>query len=121
MAVARDVNRFKASNWKTAKQWRRWENVGLQPTLDLTDLLLNWTDRRVTDLEARGAITSIELERTIEGASTLTIVLRDPDARLFSHHGGRFTWRKNASNSPGNSAMNWGSQYVVRNGARCRP
>ncbi|HKE77410.1 MAG TPA: hypothetical protein VKB57_27570 [Acidimicrobiales bacterium] len=89
MAVVRDPYRFKASDWKTAKQWRRWENVGLDPTLDLTDLVLNWTDRRVTDLEARGAITSIELERTIEGASTLTIVLRDPDARLFSTWAGR--------------------------------
>jgi hypothetical protein len=82
--VTTDPYRWKASQWRTNKQWAKWENVGLAPTLDLTDLVLNWTDSRVIDLEARGAITSIELERTIEGASTLTIVLRDPDRRLFS-------------------------------------
>jgi len=84
MTVTSDPYRYKASAWRTSKQWAKWENVGLQPTLDLRDLVLNWTDSRVIDLEARGAITSIELERTIEGASTLTIVLRDPDQRLFS-------------------------------------
>jgi len=76
--------RYRASTWKSDAQWARWENVGLAPTLDLTDLVLNWTDRRVTDLEARGAITSLELERSVEGASTLTMVLRDPGGRLFS-------------------------------------
>jgi hypothetical protein len=82
--VTTDPYRWKASQWRTNKQWAKWENVGLAPTLDLTDLVLNWTDSRVIDLEARGAITGIELERTIEGASTLTIVLRDPNGRLFS-------------------------------------
>jgi len=82
--VTRDPYRYQAKAWRTAKQWAKWENVGLAPTLDLQDLILNWTDRRVIDLNARGAVTSIELERTIEGASTLTIVLRDPNARLFN-------------------------------------
>jgi hypothetical protein len=84
MTVTRDPYRYQAKAWRTSKQWAKWENVGLAPTLDLTDLVLNWTDARVIDLEARGAITSVELERTIEGASTLTIVLRDPGQRLFS-------------------------------------
>lgn len=82
--VTRDPYRYQAKSWRTNRQWAKWENVGLDPTLDLRDLVLNWTDSRVIDLEARGAITSIELERTIEGASTLTIVLRDPNQRLFS-------------------------------------
>ena len=82
--LTKDPYRYQAKSWRTAKQWAKWENVGLDPDLDLRDLVLNWTDARVIDLEARGAITSIELERTIEGASTLTIVLRDPNQRLFS-------------------------------------
>lgn len=82
--VRSDPTRFKASQWRTAKQWAKWEKVGLEPTLDLDDLVLNWTDGRVKDLQARGAITGVELTRTIEGASTLTITLRDPDSKLFS-------------------------------------
>src|SRR5262245_38237610 len=89
MATAVDPYRHRAKSWRTNQQWAKWENVGLAPTLDLTDLVLNWTDRRVIDLQARGAITSIELERTIEGASTLTIVLRDPAGQLFSQWAGR--------------------------------
>jgi hypothetical protein len=84
----KDPYRWRASSWATSAQWARWENVGLAPTLDLSDLVLNWTDRRVVDLDARGAITSIEIERTVEGASTLTLVLRDPGGLLFS------TWAK---------------------------
>lgn len=94
--VRSDPYRWKAAGaWKRASQWRKWENVGLDPTLDLTDLVLNWTSGSAVDLQARGtpkgdpgtdkgAVTGIELERTIEGASTLTITLRDPNQRLFS-------------------------------------
>src|SRR5262245_19356507 len=82
--VTRDPYRFRASQWRTAKQWARWEKVGLEPSLDLRDLTLNWTDSRVIDLQARGALASIEIERTIEGASTLTIVLRDPAGQIFA-------------------------------------
>ena len=43
----------------TRKQWRRFEQVGLRPELDLDELVLNWSDRKVKDLEARGAITAV--------------------------------------------------------------
>ena len=83
--VTQDPYRWKAtSRWRRAQDWARWELVGLQPTMDLRELVLDWTDRRVRDLDARGAITGVTLERTIEGASTVQITLRDPDGLLFS-------------------------------------
>jgi hypothetical protein len=88
--VTQDPYRWKAtSRWRRARDWARWELVGLQPSMDLAQLVLDWTDRRVRDLEARGAITGITLERTIEGASNLTVTLRDPDGQLFSRWAGR--------------------------------
>jgi hypothetical protein len=66
-----------------SSDWQRWEQVGLKPTLELDELVLNWTDHRVKDLDARGALVSLALERTIEGGSTVTMTLRDPDRQLF--------------------------------------
>jgi hypothetical protein len=68
---------------RTRAEWRRWEQVGLEPELDLDELVLNWPDQRVPDLEAKGAITGLQLERTIEGSSTVTITMRDPNGRVF--------------------------------------
>jgi hypothetical protein len=73
----------KAARKLPLKQWQRWEQVGLKPTLELDELVLNWTDFRVKDLEARGALVALALERTIEGGSTVTMTLRDPDRLLF--------------------------------------
>ena len=44
--------------------------------------MLNWTDRRVTDLDAKGALVSLSMERTIESASTVVMTLRDPGGRI---------------------------------------
>src|SRR5262245_13239274 len=68
----------------SAAVWARYEQVGLEPELELDELVLNWTDRRVRDLDARGALVALSLERTIEGGSTVTMKLRDPNARLFA-------------------------------------
>jgi hypothetical protein len=73
----------------TLADWRRYENIGLEPSLDLDALWLNWTDKRISDLDAKGAICALGLERTIEGASTLTMTLRDPAGRIFSQQAGR--------------------------------
>jgi hypothetical protein len=65
-------------------RWRAWENVGLRPTMELDELVLNWIDRRVVDLDVRGAVTGVELEVSIEGAPTVNLTLRDPDGRILS-------------------------------------
>jgi hypothetical protein len=67
----------------SAASWARYEQVGLDPDLDLDELVLNWTSSRIADLNARGAVVSINIERTIEGGSTVTLVLADPNGRLF--------------------------------------
>lgn len=73
----------------TRAQWARYEQVGLEPSLDLDALVLNWTDRRVGDLDAKGALVSLSMERTIEGGSTVTMALRDPNGRVFSERAAR--------------------------------
>jgi hypothetical protein len=63
----------------------RWEKVGLAPELDLDQLVLDWTDQTAfSDLDAKGAMVGLQMERTIEGASTVTMALRDPDGKLFA-------------------------------------
>jgi hypothetical protein len=32
---------------RTRAEWRRWEQVGLEPELDLDELVLNWPDQRI--------------------------------------------------------------------------
>jgi hypothetical protein len=81
----------------SAAKWARYEQVGLKPSLDLDELVLNWTDRRLIDLDARGALVSLNLERTIEGGSTVTLTLADPQGRLFSR--GRTIERKRGQDS----------------------
>jgi hypothetical protein len=80
---------WQASTWNSAADWRRWEQVGLAPTLTLNDVLFNWLDRRVTDLDVKAAVTGMSFERSIEGASTLTVTVRDPRRHLFSQAAGR--------------------------------
>jgi hypothetical protein len=77
VAVAKTTRRL------SKRQWQRWEQVGLKPRHELDELVLNWTDHRVKDLDALGALVSLSLERTIEGGSTITMTLRDPDRMLF--------------------------------------
>jgi hypothetical protein len=78
------VTAYTSLRRQTRDQWRRWEKVGMAPSLDLDQLVLDWTDDRISDLDAYGALVSLQMERTIEGASTVTMALRDPDGKLFS-------------------------------------
>lgn len=58
--------------------------AGMADDLDLDSLVFNWLNERVPDLEVRNALTAISIERTIEGASTVEVALRDPDNRIFA-------------------------------------
>jgi hypothetical protein len=89
--VADPARRVSAS----ARPWARYEQVGLEPELELDELVLNWTDAGIADLDARGALVSINVERTIEGGSTVTMTLADPTGRLFKL--GRTTRRRHAA------------------------
>jgi cell wall-associated NlpC family hydrolase len=52
--------------------------------LDLSELTLDWVSGPASrDIDARGSLTGVTLERTIEGASTVTVNLRDPNGVLF--------------------------------------
>jgi hypothetical protein len=82
--MPRDLVTADAGQRLTHAQWARLENVGLDPELDLDRLTFDWVDDRVHDLRAKGALTGITLERTIEGGSTVVVRLLDPDRRLFA-------------------------------------
>ena len=84
-----DEYRWKNSTWRRRRQWQKWERVGLKPSQGLDDLKLQWVNPNVDGLEILGAASSIQLERTIEGASTLTVVVKDPDQHVFSAARGR--------------------------------
>jgi hypothetical protein len=70
-------------------QWKRFEQGGMAPELDLDDLVLNWSGRKVKDLQAKGAVTAVQVDATLEGAPTVTINLRDPDRHVFRRRYGR--------------------------------
>lgn len=91
---AKDPYRWNASNWRTKAEWTKWERVGMARDLTLNELWLDWVDERVVDLDILGAVESIQFDRTIEGASTITIVLRDPHNHLFNFWAGRSRERK---------------------------
>lgn len=74
---------------RTLRSWRKWEQVGLRPELSLDELVLNWRGRKVDDLDVKGALVELSLERTIEGGSTITMRLADPDGRLFARRARR--------------------------------
>jgi hypothetical protein len=81
--MTRDLITSEAGARVSAAVWARYEQVGLGADTDLDALILNWTDQRVADLDARGGLVSILVERTIEGGSTISMTLRDPNERLF--------------------------------------
>jgi hypothetical protein len=60
--------------------------------VDVTDLVLDVVNRRVRGLDTRidEGITAGELERTIDGASTLTLTVHDPERALLQS--GMFTY-----------------------------
>lgn len=70
-------------NWKTRKKWKQMENVGMRPSMSADDLVLNWVKKKIPDYDYKGAVESMSISRTIEGATTITVVLRDPDSKLF--------------------------------------
>ena len=78
----------------TRRQWRRFEQVGFRAQHDLDELVLNWSERKVRDLEARGMITAVQIEATLEGAPNVVVTLRDPDRVLFRRRPGRVRERK---------------------------
>jgi hypothetical protein len=83
----------------TRRQWRRFEQVGFRAVQDLDELVLNWSDRKVKDLEARGMITSVQVEATLEGAPNVTVTLRDPERVLFRRRPGRVKERRRSRRS----------------------
>jgi hypothetical protein len=89
--MARELVVADAKKRVSAAAWARYEQVGLAPELELDELVLNWTDRRIADLEAKGALVSLNIDRTIEGGSTVTMTLADPEQRILSQRAGRTT------------------------------
>src|SRR3954465_11999755 len=61
-----------------------YAQAGFRDDLDLDEFLFHWLSDVTPDLDARGAITGIRIERTIDGSSTIEVGLRDPDERLFA-------------------------------------
>lgn len=55
----------------------------MRPTMSIDDLNLNWVKKKIPDYNYKGAVVSMEISRTIEGATTITVVLRDPDSKMF--------------------------------------
>lgn len=56
----------------------------MRPSMGLDDLVLNWTKAGIWDLDFKRAVESIMVDRQIEGASTVTVVLRDPNDRVLN-------------------------------------
>jgi len=73
----------------SAAAWARYEQVGLEPDFSLDELVLNWVEKGITDLEAKGALVALNIERTIEGGSTVAMTLRDRSQRVLSQQAGR--------------------------------
>jgi hypothetical protein len=88
--------RWEASSWRKKRQFQKWEMFGLRPSMDLDDLVIHYVDdkskgvkSRVADLNFKEAVTAITIDRTIEGASTITVELLDPNQRIFSDQANR--------------------------------
>jgi hypothetical protein len=84
-----DEFRWRESSWTRKRQWERWERVGLDPTLDLNSLVLNWQHPFVRDLDIIGAITDITITRSITEASSVEISVKDPRGHIFNAARGR--------------------------------
>src|SRR5262245_16554553 len=76
-------------HYKSLAGWKKWERVGMRPEMDLDDLYLIWTERKIPDLNFKGAVSTIHLTRTMEGSSTVTIELKDPESKIFKKAVGR--------------------------------
>jgi len=76
----------------TARSFAHWENVGLQSALDVDKNLTlgvlmpsmrgpNWIIKK---LPITKVLVSLNIERTMDGASTVTLVIRDPEQTFFA-------------------------------------
>jgi hypothetical protein len=101
--MARDLVSVDPSQKLSLAQWQRYEQVGLAPELDLDELVLDWTNSGIGDLDAKGALTALNLDRTIEGGSTVTMTLKDPDLQLWA--GGRSVDRVRGLSSAQRTAL----------------
>lgn len=82
--------RWGNTTWRKKRQLQENELFGMRPTMDFGDLTFHYlSDAVKNDLIFKSAIESMTVDRTIEGGSTITIVLRDPNARIFSEAAGR--------------------------------
>jgi hypothetical protein len=79
-----DEFKWRATTWRRRAQWRRWEFVGLKPSMGIDELELKWVDPSIPGVDILNAASSIQLERTIDGPSVLTITVKDPWQTLFA-------------------------------------
>jgi len=98
---------WQASRWKNAKQWRKWERVGMRPSMDLNDLRLHWTERKRPDLVFKDALVSLGISRSIETSTTITLAVADPRRKIFSVHFGRMRRKKRKKGRPAPVDVGW--------------
>jgi hypothetical protein len=89
--------------------------AGFADDLDLESLRFHWLSDVTPDIEARGLITGISVERTIDGSSTVEVTARDPDNRLFA--GSRMWQPKPKKGKKAKDAI----EYDYRGNAVVRP
>lgn len=82
--VKAQANKFEASAWRTKREWRKFEKVGMRPDMSLDDIQLSWVHGKAVGLDFKGAITSMNVHRSIDQASTVTVTLLDPQGKIFS-------------------------------------
>jgi hypothetical protein len=73
----------------------------IAPARELEQIKLRWVDKRIADLDVYGALVSVEIEQTIEGAPSLTMTLRDPSMRVLSEIAGRVRKSKRRASKGG--------------------
>lgn len=90
--VKAKTTQYNATFWQQKRRFLRWELVGMRPTMDLDDLVLTWSGGG-RPLEVSGAIKSLRVTRTIEGASMIEMVILDPNGHLFNEKASRTVTR----------------------------
>jgi hypothetical protein len=68
--------------------------------------VFDWVRKGVADLDVYGAIVSVGLEQTIEGAPSVKITLRDPNMRVLSEAAGRVVDRTTLTRKRGSRGVN---------------
>jgi hypothetical protein len=88
---------------RIARDWRMSVEHGLAPVLEPDGFVLKWGNRKINDLDMWGALISCTIERTIDGGSTLSLSLADPDGQLFSERARRMQSRADVRTRAGKS------------------